>query len=106
VRIDGYTDAKGSDPYNQRLSNRRAESVRNWFVSKEGLKDVSFATRGYGAKNPVAPNTKPDGSDDPAGRQKSQSRDHGQKELARTQAVRTETLCDPKGLSPEKDACE
>src|SRR6266478_5075468 len=70
VRIDGYTDAKGSDPYNQRLSNRRAESVRNWFVSKEGLKDVSFATRGYGAKNPVAPNTKPDGSDDPAGRQK------------------------------------
>jgi outer membrane protein OmpA-like peptidoglycan-associated protein len=70
VRIDGYTDSKGSDPYNQRLSDRRAESVRNWFVTKEGLKDVSFATKGYGAKNPVAPNTKPDGSDDPDGRQK------------------------------------
>jgi outer membrane protein OmpA-like peptidoglycan-associated protein len=70
VRIDGYTDSKGSDPYNQRLSDRRAESVKNWFVAKEGLKDVSFATKGYGAKNPVAPNTKPDGSDDPDGRQK------------------------------------
>jgi outer membrane protein OmpA-like peptidoglycan-associated protein len=70
VRIDGYTDSKGSDPYNQRLSDRRAESVKNWFVTKEGLKDVSFATKGYGAKNPVAPNTKPDGSDDPDGRQK------------------------------------
>jgi outer membrane protein OmpA-like peptidoglycan-associated protein len=70
VRIDGYTDSKGSDPYNQRLSDRRAESVKNWFVTKKGLKDVSFATKGYGAKNPVAPNTKPDGSDDPDGRQK------------------------------------
>ena len=70
MRIDGYTDSKGSDPYNQGLSDRRAESVRNWFVTKEGLRDVNFATKGYGAKNPVAPNTKPDGSDDPDGRQK------------------------------------
>ena len=70
VRIDGYTDSKGADPYNLRLSDRRAESVRNWFVTNEGLKDVKFATKGYGAKNPVAPNTKPDGSDDPDGRQK------------------------------------
>jgi outer membrane protein OmpA-like peptidoglycan-associated protein len=70
VRIDGYTDSKGSDAYNQRLSDRRAESVRNWFVNKEGLKDMNFATKGYGARNPVAPNTKPDGSDDPDGRQK------------------------------------
>ncbi|MGO9848362.1 MAG: OmpA family protein [Methylocella sp.] len=70
VRIDGYTDSKGSDAYNQRLSDRRAESVRNWFVTKEGLRDVNFATKGYGARNPVAPNTKPDGSDDPDGRQK------------------------------------
>ena len=70
VRIDGYTDAKGSDPYNQRLSDRRAESVRNWFVTNEGLKGVKFVTKGFGAKNPVAPNTKPDGSDDPDGRQK------------------------------------
>jgi photosystem I P700 chlorophyll a apoprotein A2 len=39
-------------------------------ANKEGLKNVRFATRGFGAKKPVAPNTKPDGSDDPEGRQK------------------------------------
>lgn len=70
VRIDGYTDAKGSDSYNQQLSDRRAEAVRNWFVANEGLNDVNFATKGYGATNPIAPNTKPDGSDDPKGRQR------------------------------------
>jgi outer membrane protein OmpA-like peptidoglycan-associated protein len=70
VRIEGYTDAKGSDSYNQKLSARRALSVKAWFVDKEHLRGVQFATQGFGAKNPVATNTKPDGSDDPQGRQK------------------------------------
>lgn len=70
VRIEGYTDAKGSDAYNQGLSERRAASVKKWLVEKDGLKDIRFLTSGYGAKSPVAPNTKPDGSDDPEGRQK------------------------------------
>jgi len=70
VRVEGHTDGKGSESYNQKLSDRRANSVKDWFVKKEGLKIVKFSTRGFGAKNPVAPNTKPDGSDDPAGRQK------------------------------------
>jgi outer membrane protein OmpA-like peptidoglycan-associated protein len=70
VRIEGYTDAKGTDSYNQRLSEQRANSVRAWLVTKGRLKATKFATRGFGAKNPVAPNTKPDGSDDPDGRQK------------------------------------
>ncbi len=70
VRIEGYTDAKGSDAYNQRLSERRAAAVETWFKTKGKLTKVSFVTRGFGAKSPVAPNTKPDGSDDPAGRQK------------------------------------
>jgi len=70
VRIEGYTDAKGSDSYNQKLSERRAMSVKAWFAEKEHLRDVQFATQGFGARNPVAPNQKPDGSDDPEGRQK------------------------------------
>ena len=70
VRVEGHTDGKGSESYNQKLSDRRANSVKDWFVKKEGLKNVKFSTRGFGAKNPVAPNTKPDGSDDPEGRQK------------------------------------
>jgi outer membrane protein OmpA-like peptidoglycan-associated protein len=70
VQIDGHTDSKGSDAYNQKLSERRANAVKDWLVNREGLKNVRFATRGFGAKKPVAPNTKPDGSDDPEGRQK------------------------------------
>ncbi len=70
VRIDGYTDAKGTDAHNQPLSERRAAAVETWFKTKGNLKNVSFVMHGFGAKNPVAPNTKPDGSDDPDGRQK------------------------------------
>lgn len=70
VRVEGHTDSKGSDPYNQKLSVGRANSVKNWLIQKERLKDVRFSTAGFGAKNPVVSNTKPDGSDDPEGRQK------------------------------------
>ena len=69
VRIEGHTDAKGNDAYNQKLSERRAGSVKQWFLS-HGVTGVTFTTAGFGAKQPVAPNTKPDGSDDPEGRQK------------------------------------
>ena len=70
VKIDGYTDSKGSDAYNQKLSERRADSVKAWLAQKEGLSQAKMTTAGFGAKNPVASNTKPDGSDDPDGRQK------------------------------------
>jgi outer membrane protein OmpA-like peptidoglycan-associated protein len=70
VRIEGHTDAKGSDAYNQKLSERRANAVKNWLIQKEGLRNVRFSTAGFGAQNPIAANTKPDGSDDPEGRQK------------------------------------
>ena len=70
IRIEGHTDSKGNDAYNQKLSERRAASVKAWFIDKEGLGNKQFTTQGFGAKKPVAPNTKPDGSDDPDGRQK------------------------------------
>jgi outer membrane protein OmpA-like peptidoglycan-associated protein len=70
VRINGYTDAKGSDAHNQKLSQDRAESVRSWLADKESLGKMKFALKGFGAQNPVAPNTRPDGTDDPAGRQR------------------------------------
>ncbi len=70
VRIEGHTDSKGNDAYNQKLSERRAAAVKAWFIDKEGLGKLQFTTQGFGAKKPVAPNTKPDGSDDPDGRQK------------------------------------
>jgi outer membrane protein OmpA-like peptidoglycan-associated protein len=70
VRIEGHTDGKGSDSYNQGLSERRATAVKTWFIQKEGLSAISFVTEGFGARKPVAPNKKPDGSDDPDGRQR------------------------------------
>ena len=70
VKISGYTDAKGSAPYNQKLSERRALAVKNHLVNNGGLQKVAFNVKGFGAENPIAPNTKPDGSDNPEGRQK------------------------------------
>jgi outer membrane protein OmpA-like peptidoglycan-associated protein len=70
VHVDGHSDAKGLAAYNQRLSERRAASVRLWLIQKEGLRSVTFLTAGFGASRPVAPNTAPDGADDPAGRQR------------------------------------
>ena len=66
--IEGHTDSKGDDKYNLRLSERRAESVRK-FLSAQGA-TLRMSTRGWGEKKPVAPNAKPDGRDDPDGRQK------------------------------------
>jgi outer membrane protein OmpA-like peptidoglycan-associated protein len=70
VRIEGHTDGKGSPGYNQKLSLRRADAVKNWLMKQDGLKRIQFVTAGFGATRPVAPNSKPDGTDDPDGRQK------------------------------------
>jgi outer membrane protein OmpA-like peptidoglycan-associated protein len=69
VTIQGYTDALGKDAYNQSLSERRANAVKGWLTTKEGLPTARLPTAGFGPRNPVAPNQKPDGSDDPEGRQ-------------------------------------
>lgn len=69
VRVEGHTDAKGSDAYNQKLSERRSLAVKTWLTDKEGLRNAQFLTQGFGARKPKAPNHKPDGADDPAGRQ-------------------------------------
>jgi outer membrane protein OmpA-like peptidoglycan-associated protein len=70
VKIEGFADSKGAADYNLRLSMARAESVKNWMVQREGLNGAGLTTAGAGSMRFAAPNTKPDGSDDPAGRQK------------------------------------
>jgi outer membrane protein OmpA-like peptidoglycan-associated protein len=70
VLINGYTDSKGNDPYNQKLSQGRANAVKQWLTTQGGISTVALQTRGFGKANPVAPNTRPDGSDDPDGRAK------------------------------------
>jgi outer membrane protein OmpA-like peptidoglycan-associated protein len=68
--IEGHTDGKGSHPYNIKLSENRAASVKNWLVQNASVTAERISTRGWGETKPVAPNKKPDGSDDPTGRQK------------------------------------
>jgi outer membrane protein OmpA-like peptidoglycan-associated protein len=70
VLIEGHTDGKGTHAYNMTLSDKRAASVKSWLVQNGGVVASRITTRGWGETKPVAPNKKPDGSDDPAGRQK------------------------------------
>ena len=69
VSIEGHTDSKGSEEYNQRLSERRAESVAS-SLDREGVSQSRMHARGFGKKYPIAPNQNSDGSDNPAGRAK------------------------------------
>jgi outer membrane protein OmpA-like peptidoglycan-associated protein len=54
--LEGHTDAKGDDTYNQRLSERRAESVRRWLADKERIDAGKLSARGWGERRPVATN--------------------------------------------------
>ena len=55
VRVDGHTDARGSDAYNQSLSERRAAAVRQFFI-EEGIEPGRLESRGFGESQPAAPN--------------------------------------------------
>ena len=70
VLIEGHTDGKGADDYNISLSRNRAESVKRWLIKKSGPNIKQFTAKGWGKSKPVAPNSKPDGNDNPLGRQK------------------------------------
>lgn len=69
VRIEGHTDSKGSAAYNRELSQERADSVKRYLV-EHGIAPDRLTTKGFGESQPVAPNTNPDGSDNPEGRAK------------------------------------
>jgi outer membrane protein OmpA-like peptidoglycan-associated protein len=60
VRIDGYTDNEGSEAYNVDLSYRRARAVVEYLVGR-GVARSRLEYRGYGPRNPVAPNDSPEG---------------------------------------------
>jgi outer membrane protein OmpA-like peptidoglycan-associated protein len=69
VLIEGHTDSKGSSRVNHELSKRRAQAVKDWLVRKKGVAESIITTGGFGETKPVAPNTNPNGSDNPQGRQ-------------------------------------
>ena len=56
VEIAGHTDSDGSDSYNQKLSQDRAQSVVNYLIEHE-ISEERMQAAGYGEKQPIVPNT-------------------------------------------------
>lgn len=67
ISLSAHTDKIGPDIYNLELSQRRAESVVQYLLSR-GISIKRLDPRGMGEKHPIAPNVNPDGSDNPEGR--------------------------------------
>lgn len=60
AEIAGHTDSDGNEADNMRLSQRRADAIRNYLIAK-GVDPNRVFAKGYGSKNPVASNETPEG---------------------------------------------
>jgi OOP family OmpA-OmpF porin len=67
LTITGHTDTIGSDEYNQRLSERRAEAVKQYLVSR-GVAAERLDVVGKGRSEPLVPSTTSEGRDNPDAR--------------------------------------
>jgi outer membrane protein OmpA-like peptidoglycan-associated protein len=59
VEISGHTDNVGKKSSNVKLSQKRADSVRSWFISK-GVDPKRMTAKGYGPDKPIVPNDTPE----------------------------------------------
>ncbi len=64
ILVAGHTDSKGTDQYNQALSQRRADSVRKYLIEQFGISADKLVAKGYGESRPI------DTNETDAGRQK------------------------------------
>lgn len=62
IRIEGHTDSDGNDAFNLKLSQARAESVRDWLI-KQGVEPSRLEAVGYGETRPIASNKTPAGKE-------------------------------------------
>lgn len=68
IRLDGHTDWFGTEPYNVKLSERRALSAHKYLIDK-GIAPNRIKNQWFGETRPVVDNMNPDGSDNPDNRQ-------------------------------------
>lgn len=61
VSVHGHTDSQGSDAYNQKLSQSRADAVKAALITKYGIDADRVNAIGYGESQPIADNTTADG---------------------------------------------
>jgi outer membrane protein OmpA-like peptidoglycan-associated protein len=60
IEVAGHTDSMGSDAYNMKLSQQRADAVRNFLISR-GVAADRLTAKGYGESQPVADNATDEG---------------------------------------------
>jgi outer membrane protein OmpA-like peptidoglycan-associated protein len=60
IRLEGHTDNVGSEESNLRLSEQRAEAVKNYLIEK-GISGDRLKAKGFGAVKPIAENSSPEG---------------------------------------------
>jgi len=56
ISVDGYTDSRGTEKYNQALSERRAAAVRAYLVENGATESDKITSKGFGESNPVGDN--------------------------------------------------
>ncbi|MCU1223420.1 MAG: OmpA/MotB domain protein [Edaphobacter sp.] len=56
LQVEGYTDSVGSDEFNQKLSENRADGVKNFLIG-QGVQQDNITSTGYGKAKPVADNS-------------------------------------------------
>jgi len=56
VTVEGHTDSRGTDKYNQVLSQKRADNVRKYLIDKFGVEGARVKAKGYGESRPIADN--------------------------------------------------
>jgi outer membrane protein OmpA-like peptidoglycan-associated protein len=61
VTIEGHTDNVGNDDYNQKLSEKRANSIRQYLIDNFGIKGSRLTAIGYGESKPIASNDTEEG---------------------------------------------
>jgi hypothetical protein len=57
LRVEGHTDATGDPAYNRKLSQQRAENIRQYLLRATGLRPDQIVARGFGPDRPLLPNT-------------------------------------------------
>ena len=60
LQVEGHTDSVGTDEFNQELSGRRADGVRD-YLAQEGVPASNMTAKGFGKTQPVATNDTPEG---------------------------------------------
>lgn len=60
ITVEGHTDSTGTTEYNQKLSERRADAVRDMLI-RGGVPASRISIMGYGESDPVADNSTPEG---------------------------------------------